>query len=114
MKNKTMVCRVQTGAILVTVPIELNGEDLQCVFITRKDELARVGIFDAKPRDVGPFWILESYTRRIVPAEAIRDARQRAFDALADFEPQTDPMTSFAFVADLATGQAVCNGGEHA
>ncbi len=111
MKNKVMVCRVQMGAILVTVPIELNGDDLFCVFITRKNELARVGIFDAKPRDVGPFSILESYTRRIVPAQAIRDARQRAFDALADFEPQTERTTSFAFAADIGTAQAVCNGG---
>ena len=101
--NKAMVCRVHAGAILVTVPIVLNGETLLCVFITRKNELARVGIFDAKPRDVGPLWIFESYTRRVVPAEAIRDARERALDALAalDTTPQTD-REPLAFASDVA------------
>lgn len=102
MKTKVMVCRVHAGAILITVPIELNGDELQCVFITRKNELARVGIFDAKPRDVGPLWILESYTRRTVPAAAIVDARVRAQMALDEFEPQTD-REPLAFAADVAS-----------
>ncbi len=102
-KTKVMVCRVHPGSTLVTVPIVLNGDELQCVFITRKNELARVGIFDAKPRDVGPLWILESYTRRIVPAAAIQDARERAQTALDELESQTERMTFFAFAADVAT-----------
>ena len=108
MKNKVMVCKVLTGAVLVTVPIELNGAELHCVFITRKGELARVGIFDGKPREVGPFWIFETYTRRIVPAAAIRDAHARALEALAvlDTEPQTDRMTSFDCTLDTAMAQA--------
>lgn len=103
MKNKVEVCRVHSSAVLVSVLINLNGHELQCVFITRNGELARVGIFDAKPRDVGPFWIFESYTRRIVPAEAIRDARKQAQAALDEFEPQMDRMTSFDFVVDVAS-----------
>ena len=116
MRSKVMVCRVHAGATLVTVPIVLNGDELHCVFITRKNELARVGIFDGKPREVGPYWIFESYTRRTVPAEAIRDARQRALDALAtlDTEPQTEPMPPLAFAADVPMLQAVQNGGEYA
>ena len=102
MKTKVMVCLVPSGETLVTVPIELNGDELQCVFITRKNELASVGIFDAKPRDVGPLWILESYTRRTVPAAAIVDARVRAQTALDEFEPQTD-REPFAFAADVAS-----------
>ena len=102
MKTKVMVCLVPSGETLVTVPIELNGDELQCVFITRKNELASVGIFDAKPRDVGPLWILESYTRRTVPAAAIVDARVRAQTALDELEPQTD-REPFAFVADVAS-----------
>ena len=102
MKTKVMVCRVHTGAILITVPIELNGDELQCVFITRKNELARVGIFDANPRDVGPLWILESYTRRTVPAAAIVDARERAQAALDELEPQTD-REPLAFAVDVAS-----------
>jgi hypothetical protein len=105
MKNKVMVCRIRTGALFVGVPIVLNGGTLLCVFITRKGELARVGIFDTKPRDVGPLWIFESYTRRTVPAAAIVDARARALDAIAAFdtEPQTELEPSFAFAADVAT-----------
>lgn len=102
MKTKVMVCRVHSGETLVTVPIVLNGDELQCVFITRKNELTRVGIFDANPRDVGPFWIFESYTRRTVPAAAIVDARERAQAALDELEPQTD-REPFAFVADVAS-----------
>ena len=102
--DKVMVCRVRTDAILVTVPIVLNGDRLLCVFITRKGELARVGIFEGKPREVGPFFFLAYYKRRTVPAEAIRDALARARDALAvlDTEPQTERETSFAFAADIA------------
>lgn len=103
MKNKVMVCRVRADAILVTVPIVLNGETLLCVFITRKGELARVGIFAGKPRDIGPFFVLEYYKRRTVPAEAIRDARQRAQMALHEFETQAEHEPSFAFAADVAT-----------
>lgn len=114
MRNKVIVCRVHTGATLVTVPIELNGDELHCVFITRKNELARVGIFDAKPRDVGPYLIFERYSRRDVPAEAIRDARQRAQTALDEQEPQTERITSFDFAVDISTAHAVCNGGEYA
>ena len=102
MKTKVMVCRVHSGETLVTVPIELNGDELQCVFITRKGELASVGIFDAKPRDVGPFWIFESYTRRTVPAAAIVDARERAQAALDELEPQTD-REPLAFAVDVAS-----------
>ena len=113
MRKKVMVCRVHTGAALVTVPIELNGDEVHCVFITRKNELARVGIFEAKPRDVGPYLIFERYSRRDVPAEAIRDARTRALEALAalDTEPKTDRMTSFAFAADIGTVHAAQGGG---
>ena len=109
--HKVMVCPVRAGVILVTVPIVLNGDRLQCVFITIKGELARVGIFEGESRDVGPFFILENYIRRIVPAAAIIEARKRAREALDEFEPQTDREPCFAFVADIATAQAVCNGG---
>ena len=102
--DKVMVCLVHTGAILVTVPIVLNGETLLCVFITRKGELARVGIFAGKPRDVGPFFVLEYYNRREVPAEAIRDAHKRARAALDEFEPRTDRDSLLAFAADIASG----------
>jgi hypothetical protein len=108
--HKVMVCPVREGVILVTVPIVLNGDLLQCVFITRNGELARVGIFAGQLRDVGPFFILENYSRRTVPTASLIEAHKRAREALDEFEPQTDRMTSFAFVADTATAQAVCNG----
>lgn len=111
MNNKVMVCRVQTGATLVTVPIVLNGDEVQCIFITRKGELARVGIFDANPRETGPFWIFESYTRRVVPVEAIRDAHKRAREALDELERQTERATSFDCAMDISTAHAVQGGG---
>ncbi len=102
MKTKVMVCRVNAGATLVTVPIELNGATLLCVFITRKGELARVGIFDSKPLESGPLWILESYTRRIVPSQAIRDALERAREALRAFDARSERDTSFDCSVDVA------------
>ncbi len=107
--HKAMVCRVRTDTILVTVPIVLNGDRLLCVFITRKGELARVGIFAGQSRDVGPFFVLEYYNRRTVPAAAIVEAHKRAREALNEFESQTEREPCFAFVADIATAQAVCN-----
>jgi len=98
-----MVCRVRADAIIVTVPLVLNGERLLCVFFNGKDGLSHVGIFDSNPRETGPFWIFESYSRRIVPVEAIRDARMRAIEALDELQPQTEREPSFAFAVEVAT-----------
>lgn len=105
MKTKVMVCRVRADAVFVTVPIVQNGDRLLCVFFSGKRGLSLVGVFDTKARDVGPFCIFESYTRRTVPAAAIIDARERALDALAalDTEPQTEREPSLAFALDVAT-----------
>ncbi len=101
--RKVMVSPIGRGAALVSVPILLNGEPLQCVFFSAARGLSLVGIFDAKPRDVGPFWIFEAYTRRTVPASVIRDARERALDALAalDTEPQTEREPPMGFASDV-------------
>jgi hypothetical protein len=97
-----MVCRVHSGETLVTVPIVLNGDELQCVFITRKNELTRVGIFDANPRDVGPFWIFESYTRRTVPAAE----RERLATSIAKLPEGTRAWIEAAYQAMRAAAQA--------
>ncbi len=109
MKKKVMVSHVNRKGVmvgtLVSVPIVMNGELLLCVFFSGERPLASVGVFDAKPRESGPYWIFESYTRRTVPAETLRDAHEQALDALADLdtEPATERMTSFAFASDVAT-----------
>ena len=107
MKNDVIVCRVRDNTTLVSVPVEFNGVPLQCVFITRKGELARVGIFDASPRDAGPFLIFERYAQKNIPVAVIREARARAQAALDELEPQTEREpereTRFAFAADVAS-----------
>lgn len=105
MQNKVMVCRVHAGAVFVAVPVIMNGERLLCVFITRKNELARVGVFPDRPIEVGPYFVWERYTRREIPAAVMQDAHKRALEAVAalDNEPQTERITSFAFAADVAS-----------
>ncbi len=107
MKSKVMVSHVNRKGVMVgtfvSVPIVMNGEPLQCIFFSGKRRLALVGVFDAKPRDVGAMWILESYTRRIVSIETIRDARKRANEALDELEPATERDPSFAFASDVAS-----------
>ena len=107
MKDKAMVWCVRTGVTLVSVPVEFNGAPLQCVFITRQGELARVGIFDASPRDAGPFLIFERYAQKNIPVAVIREARARAQAALDEMEPsrerEPERETCFAFAADVAS-----------
>ena len=105
--DNVIVCRVRDNTTLVSVPVEFNGAPLQCVFITRQGELARVGIFDASPRDAGPFLIFERYAQKNIPVAVIREARARAQAALDELEPQTEREpereTCFAFAADVAS-----------
>lgn len=83
---------VRDGGALVAVPIVLHKARIRCVFFVDKTSMRLVRIFGDK-RSYG----------RIVPAAAIIDARERALDALADREPQTEREPSFAFASDVAT-----------
>lgn len=84
---------VHNKGALVDVPIMLHGALVHCAFFVDKTSMRLVRIFGDKVCQGRP-----------VSVEAIRDARKRAREALNEFEPQTDRMTSFAFAADIGTG----------
>lgn len=93
------VLPVRNKGALVGVKSKLHGKPIRIAFFADNASMRLVRIFGD-----------HSLKGREVPAEVMRDAKQRAFDALAVLEPQTDRITSFAFAADIATAQAV-NGG---
>lgn len=82
---------VRDGRAFVDVPIMLHGAFVHCAFFADNSSVRLVRIFGGK-----------SSQGRKVPASVIREARQRAFDAVADLAPQTERMTCFAFAADVA------------
>ena len=82
---------VRNKGALVDVPILLHGARVHCAFFVDKSSMRLVRIFGDK-----------SSQGRTVPAAVIREAREMALDAIAEREPQTDRMTSFAFAADIA------------
>lgn len=85
------VLPVRNRGTLVDVPIVLHGVPIHCAFFVDNVSMRLVRIFGDK-----------SSQGRRVPVEAIREARQRAFDALAELEPQTERTTQFDFVVDIA------------
>jgi hypothetical protein len=89
---KVEVWPVHNRGALVDVSIMLHGARVHCAFFVDTTSMRLVRIFGDK-----------SSQGRKVSAEVIREARQRAFDALADLEPQTERITSFAFAADVAS-----------
>ncbi len=90
---------VRNRGALVDVPIVLQGVPIHCAFFVDKTSMRLVRIFGDK-----------SSQGRKVPAEAIRDARNRAREALNAYEPQTDRDSLLAFAADIVTAQALGNG----
>jgi hypothetical protein len=105
--SDVMVCRVRDDAVFVSVPIVMNGDRMTCVFFRRKAGLARIGIFLDKSIEVGPFFVLENYKRRLVPASVIVEARERAEAALDELESQSERASEcemyLAFSADVAS-----------
>lgn len=91
---------VRNKGALVGVKSKLHGKPIRIAFFADNASMRLVRIFGD-----------HSLKGREVPVEVMRDAQQRAFDALADLEPQTDRITSFAFAADIGTAQAVQCGG---
>lgn len=93
------VLPVRDKGALVGVKSKLHGKPIRIAFFADKASMRLVRIFGD-----------HSLKGREVPVEVMQNAKRRAIDALADLEPQTDRITSFAFAADIATAQAVCNG----
>jgi hypothetical protein len=89
---KVEVWPVRSGAALVAVPMVLRRKWIRCVFFVDKNSMRLVRIFGDK-----------SSQGRNVPAPVLRDARERALDALADREPQTEHEPLLAFALDVAT-----------
>ncbi len=84
---------VHNRGAFVDVPIMLHGALVHCAFFADKVSMRLVRIFGD-----------ESSQGRPVPAAMVREAKERALNALADLEPQTERTTSFAFAADIAQG----------
>lgn len=99
------VWRVRTGVTLVEVEIVVSGDRLQCVFLTSRKPLRYIGVF--LDRHIGSAQRInrQAYRRCLVPVELIEQARERALIALVEFDGAqlADRMTSFAFVADVAS-----------
>ena len=91
---------VRNRGALVDVPVVLYGVPIHCAFFVDNVSMRLVRIFGDK-----------SSQGRPVPANVIRDARQRARKALDEFVPQTDRDSLLAFAADIVTAQALGNGG---
>ncbi len=95
---------VRPDVTLVEVQIVVNGDRLQCVFLTSRKPLRYVGVL--LDRHIGNAQRIyrQPYRSRSVPDELIEHARECALKALFEFYggPSTERMTSFAFVADVA------------
>ncbi len=80
------VWRVRTGVTLVEVAVVVNGDRLQCVFLTSRKPLRYVGVF--LDRHIGSAQRInrQAYRRRLVPVELIEEARERALSALVEFD----------------------------